>query len=239
MPSHFSAIGFPVHSQEEWEAIVLRAAASAEPLETETGYAYLPWRVDGGVELWAQQMPDGALFGCNPHFSGTSRIRLRVTKVASDESNMLDGAIEGWVNPEDDVEESGSYPIRIDMPDFELVRSTLEASQIVTMQVAAFAHELHCYASEEAFAKDQTWQPKLAPKALIPIGLFPPANPEGGGTFFHLVVRTFDAEFDVVADPESVTGDPIVGGVVQGTFWLSGRVVQPGEPHRSHRPIVH
>jgi hypothetical protein len=46
-----------------------------------------------------------------------------------------------------------------------------------------------------------------------------------GRSFRHALVRTLGGESDVVADPEVVKGEPAVGGVVQGSFWLSGRLV--------------
>lgn len=37
-------------------------------------------------------------------------------------------------------------------------------------------------------------------------------------------VVTLIGEIDVVADPAVVAGEPTPGGVVEGTFWLSGRI---------------
>jgi hypothetical protein len=66
--------------------------------------------------------------------------------------------------------------------------------------------------------------------ASIPIGLFcvteEPVTPTATGMF----VRTLGGTVDMVADPESVEGEPTVGGAVQGSFWLSGRVVQEQAP---------
>lgn len=49
-------------------------------------------------------------------------------------------------------------------------------------------------------------------------------NPHTSLVFHHLHVRSTGGEFDVVADPEVVKGEPVVGGVIQGTFWLSARI---------------
>jgi len=51
-------------------------------------------------------------------------------------------------------------------------------------------------------------------------------NDIGGGDFYHLLVRTYGGSFDVVACPEIVDAVPVVGGVVQGNFWLSGRIAR-------------
>jgi hypothetical protein len=49
-------------------------------------------------------------------------------------------------------------------------------------------------------------------------------NRHTGRRFWHVHTRSLAGEYDVVADPEVVEGEPRVGGVVQGTFWLSARL---------------
>ena len=51
-------------------------------------------------------------------------------------------------------------------------------------------------------------------------------NAHTGMTFRHVLVRSLGGEYDVVADPTVVEGEPVVGGVVQGQFWLSGRLLR-------------
>jgi hypothetical protein len=46
------------------------------------------------------------------------------------------------------------------------------------------------------------------------------------GSFFRMLVETPAATIDVVADPVLVTEQPVEGGVVSGSFWLSGRLVE-------------
>lgn len=45
-----------------------------------------------------------------------------------------------------------------------------------------------------------------------------------GGGFRWASVMTLIGEIDVVANPAVVAGEPTAGGVVEGTFWLSGRI---------------
>jgi hypothetical protein len=52
-------------------------------------------------------------------------------------------------------------------------------------------------------------------------------NAQTGRSFHHARVKTLGGEFDVVADPEVVKGEPVAGGVVQGSFWLTGRWLGP------------
>jgi hypothetical protein len=53
-------------------------------------------------------------------------------------------------------------------------------------------------------------------------------NGHSGRKFHHVHVRTLGGEYDVVADPEVVRGEPLLSGVVQGVFWLTGRLVRDG-----------
>lgn len=50
-------------------------------------------------------------------------------------------------------------------------------------------------------------------------------NPVTQIEFYHLHIQSLGGTFDVVASSKMVTGPvPAVGGVVAGTFWLSGRI---------------
>jgi hypothetical protein len=50
-------------------------------------------------------------------------------------------------------------------------------------------------------------------------------NAHTGLTFHHVLVHTLGGEYDVVADPEVLDGEPAVGGVVQVSAWLTGRLL--------------
>jgi hypothetical protein len=46
--------------------------------------------------------------------------------------------------------------------------------------------------------------------------------------FYWLLVESLDATFDLVADPEIVTGEVHAGSIVEATVWLFGRLSGPG-----------
>lgn len=54
-------------------------------------------------------------------------------------------------------------------------------------------------------------------------------NPATGARFLWAKVRTLGGEADVVADSEVLRGTVVEGGVVFGSFWLSGRLLEFGE----------
>ena len=164
------------------------------------------------------------------------------------DDSILVGAFQGWAEPSGDDPESGSYPFVFDVPDYDRYHS-LELPVVLGVQVAAFAHKLEAYASDEAYYAAQHREPKFAAESFIPSGLFtlggeamtPPqalailtghvldtallTNPATGATFHWAWVRTLGGEVDVAADPEVPTGSLVPGGVISGSFWLSGRLL--------------
>lgn len=52
------------------------------------------------------------------------------------------------------------------------------------------------------------------------------ANEATGQNFHWLLVESLDAIYDVLADPDVVRGDITVGGTVEASVWLFGRLVE-------------
>jgi hypothetical protein len=176
-------------------------------------------------------------------------MRVRVTAdVKREKQTELDGAWHGWADPGGEMGGDGCYPFVFDSPDFHLTR--LHVPEIVDVQIAAFAHQLNLFETEAAYdAAGDVGKPKFAVESFIPAGLFRPGgektegpeaqailagrileterriNPLSGQPFQWALVKTLGGLVDVVADPELVTKPMTKGGVLSGTFWLSGRIV--------------
>jgi hypothetical protein len=240
MPSHMSSIGFPFSTNEEFADLAMTAATQGEPVQV-SGGTYYRWSLGAGVELWAQADQDGRLIGLNPHFSGTARTRVGLIKpIARENDSTLDGAFYGWAGPVENDPANGEYPFVFDLPDFKR-HDHLTLPTIVNAQIAAFAHSLSAFESDEAVRSGETHM--MAAESCIPSGTFstPPqstvvfyghvlntaqlTNPHTKHTFYWARVRTLGGEFDVVADPEIVKGVIIQGGVIGGSAWLSGRII--------------
>ncbi len=245
MPSHFSTIGMPVHDRPELVALIQRVSELAAVLETKQGQ-YLRWSDPSGAELWIQVDAHDTLIGVTPHFSGKASLRVRLdSRIQRPKDSEMEGAFQAWADP-DQQPESVTYPLVFDAPDFRR-HDSLALPISVPVQLAAFAHELSCYDSPEAFAADQTGI-RYAPKSFIPSGMFlaegesagPPRsqaiftgiiletgkriNQLTGESFDWILVDSLDGSFDVVADPQLINHDLQVGGVVYGSFWLSGLI---------------
>ena len=247
MPSHMSDIGFGLESEDDYQQLALKACEHGHAWRTASG-TYIRWSPGEGIELWAQLDHDGEIIGLNPHFRGKGLMRIGLAeKINRPDGTILDGGFYGWANPSDTDPESGEFPLVFDLPDWELHEGRL--GSIVQVQLAAFAHELKSYESIEAFEQSQSEKIKFASQSFIPSGLFttedhvtdPPqahaiftghvletsviTNPATGSSFCWAAVATLGGAIDVVADPILLNGLIVRGGVLSGSFWLSGLVL--------------
>jgi hypothetical protein len=117
------------------------------------------------------------------------------------------------------------------------------------------------YGSEKEFAEGQGDGLKYASQSFIPSGLFSAGDgeetdpPQAMGIFagvikevkkkrnmltkqefYWLLVDTLGGEIDIVADARFFERTPAVKGVVHGSFWLSGRLLDPVEPKEQAKP---
>lgn len=239
MSGRFSSVGFS-EARGEFGQLLIRAAREAQPIEAPHG-RYLYWSAGAGIELWLQTK-DREILDCHPHFVGSSRIRVAVTEFLEIPDELMGGKFYGWVEPKNDDPKSGLYAFAINIPDFDLARNRLSLPSVITLQIAAFAQYLKCFASDEEYYDSQENGRKFASESFIPTGLFQSnrplalfaghiltnelrANPVTGQNFHYLTVKTYGGVMDVVANQTAVTGQPVTGGVIHGKFWLSGRVV--------------
>ncbi|MCK6471673.1 MAG: hypothetical protein L6R28_08000 [Planctomycetes bacterium] len=250
MASHFSSIGFPVQSQDDMLALANQAGPSARPLEVDDGFYFL-WASDSGAQLWIQVDKNDDLMGMVPHFSGPSRFRVRLdARIGRPNDSPLDGAIHCWAAGPDGNPQSIEFPFVFDLPDARL-HSGLALPSLAHVQLAAFAHEVQIHESVEAYNTANTEEPRMGSQSFIPAGLFSPNNQKptnpplatailnghvlgaelktnelSGRTFWWAQLDVLGGTFDAVIDPELVTQEPKVGGVIGGFFWLSGQILE-------------
>jgi hypothetical protein len=244
--NHFSTIGIPLESKETFFDYAEMAINKGKKIKTASG-TYSKFNMGQGVELWGQLNHDNEIIGINPHFTGTSKSKIRlIHKIEDPNNNELDGKI--YAESEPGVDGEFTYPFVFDMPD--MAAHKLSYPVIREVQLAAFAHELSIWKDEEEYENSQSDGPKFASESFIPSGLFSPdgdttnppqamaiftghvlhtskiENKYTGAFFYYSKVKTLGAEIDVVADPELVDKDICVGGIVSGSFWLSGKLIK-------------
>jgi len=247
MTSHFSTIGLPVASEEDMHTLANRVGPLAEPLAAPNG-VYFRWSDPSGAELWLQVNANNEVIGMNPHYAGRSAVRVGLTaRLPSAGPSELDGSFHGWADPAGDAFETGCYPFVFDAPDYRL-HEDMSLPARSEVQIAAFAHEIAAFESVAAYEASQAGDLKFASQSFIPSGLFTPAGDSNapppawatfaghvlaadekingltGHAFYWALVETLGGAYDVVIDSTLLPDVPAVGGVLSGSFWLSGRI---------------
>jgi len=247
MGSHFSTIGLPVASAEDMDALANQILPLAEPFAAPDGM-YFRWQDPSGAEIWLQHNAKNELVGMTPHFAGGAAVCVGLTeRIPIGQPGDLDGSFHAWADPEGDAPDCGCYPFIFDAPDYWL-HDDLELPAQRQVQIAAFAHQIAAFESEAAFEARSEDGPGHSAQLFIPTGLYPKdgegALPQAlafisgyvraagekinaltGRPFYWAQVQTIGGAYDVVIDSEMLPRAPVPGGVVHGSFWLSGRIV--------------
>jgi hypothetical protein len=265
MASHFSTLGLPVQSEEDFVALAQQVGPIAQGLAHPRG-AYFHWSDPSGAELWLQVNEANEFTGMNPHYNGAGRMILRLaSRVRDPEAGPFDGSFYSWADPDGAVESddstpadevvasgadpaAGVIPFVFDSPEFARLEP-LDLPVTLPIQLAAFGHEVEVHESEASFQAAQPADGPLMPVCWIPTGLYRPDGsdsdlPEArvvlsgriqaatkqtnrltGREFWAILVATVGGTVDCVVDPQLLNELPVVGGILSGSFWLSGRVV--------------
>ena len=255
--NHFTAMGLPVHEQEDLPRVIGTAlrAASTEPLGSRRTAA--TWRDGSGSGLdvllrTARWRGEPTVECATPQFAGTLRQTARVTSVLADECvgcTLI--AVEVLQGSE------LVYPLVLAPARVAALRRRLDelakTGDPVEASIVFVAEDIDVYPDEAAFGAAQDERAvaggdgrepaRLGAESLIPTGLFGAApapaalvngtvtaarrvgNDAFGTAFWHLTVRTFGGEYDVLADPDDVAEVP-VGGVVAVQAWVCGQVAE-------------
>ena len=248
--NHFSDIGFAFETEEDFQSMVEEACEHGDEVESSNGF-YLHYTDRSGAALWVLIQGGDTIMSVEPHFTGKSRRTVCLNATIQRDEEGIEGAYHAWAEPaEENKPDSGIYPFVFDVPGFNATE-TIEMPRNVEIQLAAFAQQLFYYDSVEEFEQNQEGEPKFAVQSFIPSGLFfaegegsdtPEAqamfagivlecerrtNQLVGSDFYWLLVDTLGGEVDLVADPLFFDSEPKVNGVVKGSFWLSGRLIDP------------
>ena len=149
----------------------------------------------------------------------------------------------------------GDYPFIVDIPDI----ASFPATAVGTAQkiaVCAFAESAELFADEAAFAASQEAQEmKWAAQCFIPSGMFLSENaPEGArpaaralftgivckaekrrntlthSPFYYCEIATYGGIWSAVYPAEAFADTPQAGNVIQGEYWLTGRLADAPAP---------
>ena len=178
MASNLSTIGFVFADEDQFREAMLTCAGNVQVRLPCLCGNYGLWRSRTGAEVWfhlgASEDGNTEIFGLTPFFEGQSEVSLKITgPVARDGDNPFEGALTGWVSPDDTGE--GSYPIIFDAVDFAASANAPWPS-IRRVRFAGFARELQAFSSDASYyaarGTPDAEHLKLAAHAFIPVGLF-------------------------------------------------------------------
>ena len=249
--SNFSNIGFNVSTEDEFQKLLEKAHKLSHQIKINEG-AYSAYTDNSGAELYIQFNTINECIGANPHFKGKSKRTVCLTNTVERPESELDGAFHCWAAPtETDNPDSGAYPFIFDVPDFKTI-GEIQFPKNFDIQLAAFAQELTMYQNEKEYSGKQLSELQFATQSFVPSGLFSPGEVEDPGPpqalgfftgnikqlerkrnaltneeFYWLLVDTLGGEVDVVADIKFFEKEPVVNGILQGQFWLSGQLINP------------
>lgn len=195
--------------------------------------------------------------GLTPFYEGLSNVEIEVVeRVHRPDDNAFEGALTVQVVDPDGTNEG--YPLTLDAVDFGAITQVALPLR-ARARIVGFARHVRAFADEAAYAADKSGplgEIGLAPRAFIPVGQFAEGSEEGSaatpqstalltgrvsehrrhvneatGIAFHwILVESLAATFDIVADPEIVTGEIVAGGTVEVGCVLFGRLIEQALP---------
>ncbi len=253
--SNLSDIGFPVKSEQDVNDVIMSVLPNLTQIPCPPLGFYYKFQDESGAELYLQGNQGQDILGFNPAFNAKSRRRVGLTTAIERDTSVLDGAFKVWANPADEnnPEDSGDFPFVFDMPDFRL-QEDIEMQKTVDVALTAFAsNDFEIFSSEEEFEASHADQSMFGARSFSASGLFkegeggtvedvipPQAHANFSGEikefelrtnslteaqFYWFLLETYGGEIDVVADPKLVSAEPKIGGIVKGSFWISGKII--------------
>ncbi|MFN9112847.1 MAG: hypothetical protein ACK5XN_22510 [Bacteroidota bacterium] len=254
--SNFSNIGFDVNSDEEFLALVQGIAKASATMKVEEGL-YARYSDPSGAELYLQFDNRNEFVGINPYFNGKSLRKVCLQHFVEREDNPLEGGFHAWSNPTvENVPESGEYPFVFMSPAYR-AEDVFHLPCTVEIQLTAFAQEIEFFATERDFYAQQTSDINISSQSFVPLrhaampgddydqgqlialafftGIVKEVNVRRNEwtaeAFLCLLVDTYGGEIDVVADPRLFQTVPVVGGIIQGEFYLTGQFLIDPSKH--------
>ncbi len=246
--SNLSNIGFLLTSQEDLQPLVENTYAKSTVVETSIGN-YHVYTDPSNAQIWHQFDKNMNWLAFNPHYKGKSRRTVELTATMSSEEYPMEGSFHCWAVEENAGEYHQVYPFVFETPDYATI-AAIQLPKRVNIQLTAFANELSIFDSTSTFEKAQDDELKMAAQSFIPSGLFSSSEDEAStaskaygffaGTikewekkrntmtsnhFYWMLVETLGGEIDIVADERYFENQPVIGGVVQGNFWLCGQIL--------------
>lgn len=248
--SHFSAIGYLVSTDEDYQQLLETVLPLATPHSTYQHLTYLRYTDPSGAEIWlCGDNATRSIVNMTPCFLSTTTQKVGINVVVSiNNGEFGDGTAHGWIDVHEYDEESGwgdgDYPVVIDIPDY---LNHTNSSQILSAHLTLFGEDVEMYADEAMFERSQEEQGlNFSSQFFAPMGMFKdeeePSSPNAtilaslkvlasekrrntltNIDFYWCRVQTYGGEYEAVFPLDRFEDTPQVGSVIFGNYWLTGR----------------
>ncbi|HYO57226.1 hypothetical protein [Archangium sp.] len=244
MASNMSCIGITARDQEDFGRRMSLLLERSEPAGKSGAHELRVWSDASGASVSFVLSKDGVECA-TPGFRAGSRLHARAKRFASDpDCRFCDPLLVDIVDAKGEL----FYPLATQLDDLLLTRERVNEGAVLELGLCAFAHGLDVWADAATFeAAQEGKEVKFTTESLMPSGLFPldgterpPAaeafitgrvleaglreNLATGETFQHAIVQTYGGSYDVLASPQELAAPLEPGNIIQGDFWLVGRV---------------
>lgn len=231
--NHYTGIGLPLTEQSHFEEALPRLLDAAQTLVQGNALTYYVYTDSSMAQVWLGTDDKGVL-SFEPFFQGKAQRELYLDSIfPADNGTAL-------ISARLSENREAAQPLMFSVPDGD----TLKENQIgSTAQVllAAFAEDVRLFADAEAYQQASVRLNHPLP-ALRPAGqnggeayvlltgtlttVEKRLNEFGGRPFYHLTIATEGGDLEAVADVDLLADAPQAGRVIQGLFWLAGRVIE-------------
>ncbi|WP_052518870.1 hypothetical protein [Archangium violaceum] len=245
MASNMSCIGITARDPQDFGRRMSLLLERSESAGKWGAHELRVWSDASGASVSFVVSEDGVECA-TPGFRARSRLQARAARFASDpDCRFCDPLLVEIL----DAKGEPFYPLATQLDDLLLTRERVSEGAMLELGLCAFARGIEVWTDEAAFLTAQAEEEvRFAAESLIPSGLFSPEgeeHPEAaeafltgrvleaglrenlmtGETFQHAIVRTLGGNYDVLASPRDLGAPLEPGNIIQGEFWLVGRVM--------------
>jgi hypothetical protein len=237
LASHLDCIGVPASNPDDLAGFTRNLAGRGEILPRQDGGRMVVWRDPSGAGMVLNLNHDNRIQCVTPTFAAPSRLQAAARGFEPDEKcRFCDRLIlEVFVGGGRAI-----YPVPVQLEDLGSTRTQVPDQGRLTAALTAFAEGIDVWADDAEYAKSQTGKIKLPPELLVRtqsaqaqvmmagrvVRCERKVNTVTEREFYAAHLRTLGIGVDVVASKADLPNGLAPGNVVQGIFWLVGRVVE-------------
>lgn len=233
--NHYTSIGLPLTEQAHFEAVLPRLLEEAQTMVSGGKLTYYVYTDSSMAQLWLGADDKGVL-SFEPFFQGQAQRTLYLDSIYPAENGTA--LISAYPPEHHDADKR----LMFNVPDGDALKEN-QIGTTAKVLPAAFAEDVRLFEDAGAYAAAAAGE-KLAQALptlqsaeqnggeayVLLTGTVETVelrlNAFGGESFYRLLIATEGGALEAVADKALFACAPKAGNVIQGLFWLSGRVLE-------------